>query len=91
TWETKFPKEQTHYRNFRVNDKQQVRVAMMTNKGSYQAATDNELQVDVLVLPYTGNISMLVAIPQKLTGMRNLEQEISPTVVNKWLKNMTNR
>ncbi|KAL2092536.1 hypothetical protein ACEWY4_012334 [Coilia grayii] len=91
TWEMKFPKEQTHYRNFRVSEKQQVRVAMMQNKGSYQAATDNELQVDVLVLPYTGNISMLVAIPQKLSGMRNLEQEISPTVVNKWLSNMTNR
>lgn len=34
---------------------------------------------------------MLIALPRKITGMRNLEQEISPTVVDKWLKNMTNR
>jgi len=34
---------------------------------------------------------MLIALPRKITGMRKLEQEISPTVVNKWLKNMTNR
>lgn len=34
---------------------------------------------------------MLIALPRKITGMRTLEQEISPTVVNKWLKNMTNR
>lgn len=42
-------------------------------------------------LPYRGNISMLIALPRKLTGMRTLEQQISPTVVNKWLQNMTNR
>lgn len=34
---------------------------------------------------------MLIALPRKITGMRTLEQEISSTVVNKWLKNMTNR
>lgn len=34
---------------------------------------------------------MLIALPRKLTGMRKLEQEISPTVVSKWLRNMTNR
>lgn len=34
---------------------------------------------------------MLIALPRKLTGMRTLEQQISPTVVKKWLRNMTNR
>ncbi|CAL9707602.1 unnamed protein product [Knipowitschia caucasica] len=91
TWEQKFPKETTYYRNFRVNEKTNVRVPMMTNKGNYMAATDHELDCDVLQLPYTGNISMLIALPRKITGMRSLEQEISPTVVYKWLKNMTNR
>ncbi|XP_062274156.1 heparin cofactor 2 [Scomber scombrus] len=91
TWEQKFPKEMTHYRNFRVNEKTNVRVPMMTNKGNYLAAADHELQCDILQLPYSGNISMLIALPRKITGMRTLEQEISPTVVNKWLKNMTNR
>ncbi|XP_051923185.1 heparin cofactor 2 [Hippocampus zosterae] len=91
TWEQKFPKEMTHYRNFRVNDKTNVRVPMMTNKGNYLAAADHELDCDILQLPYSGHISMLIALPRKITGMRNLEQEISPTVVNKWLKNMTNR
>ncbi|CAN9513017.1 unnamed protein product [Ophioblennius macclurei] len=91
TWEQKFPKEMTHYRNFRVNEKTNVRVPMMVNKGNYLAAADHELDCDVLQLPYAGNISMLIALPRKITGMRTLEQEISPTVINKWLKNMTNR
>ncbi|XP_029365952.1 heparin cofactor 2 [Echeneis naucrates] len=91
TWEQKFPKEMTHYRNFRINEKTNVRVPMMSNKGNYLAAADHELECDILQLPYTGNISMLIALPRKITGMRTLEQELSPTVVNKWLKNMTNR
>ncbi|XP_029018329.1 heparin cofactor 2 [Betta splendens] len=91
TWEQKFPKDMTHYRNFRISDKMNVRVPMMSNKGNYLAAADHELECDVLQLPYRGNISMLIALPRKITGMRTLEQEISPTVVNKWLKNMTNR
>lgn len=91
TWEQKFPKEMTYYRNFRVDEKTNVRVPMMTNKGNYMAAADHELDCDILQLPYTGNISMLIALPRKITGMRTLEQEISPTVINKWLKNMTNR
>ncbi|KAJ0039402.1 hypothetical protein NL108_015551, partial [Boleophthalmus pectinirostris] len=88
TWEQKFPKEMTYYRNFRVNEKITVRVPMMANKGNYMAAADHELDCDIL---QARNISMLIALPRKLTGMRTLEQEISPTVVNKWLKNMTNR
>lgn len=91
TWEQKFPKEMTYYRNFRVNEKINVRVPMMSNKGNYMAAADHELDCDILQLPYSGNISMLIALPRKITSMRTLEQEISPTVVSKWLKNMTNR
>ena len=34
---------------------------------------------------------MLIALPNKISGMRDLEKEISPTIINKWLKNMTNR
>lgn len=74
-----------------MNEKLQVRVPMMQNKGTYLAAADHELNCDVLQLPYKGNISMLIAMPQKLSGMKILEQEASPTVINKWLNNMTNR
>ncbi|CAG5924691.1 unnamed protein product [Menidia menidia] len=48
TWEQKFPKEMTYYRNFRVSEKTNVRVPMMTNKGNYLAAADHELDCDIL-------------------------------------------
>ncbi|KAJ8380337.1 hypothetical protein SKAU_G00011150 [Synaphobranchus kaupii] len=91
TWELKFPKHMAYFQSFRVTEKHSVRVPMMQNKGSFMAAADHELQCDVLQLPYVGNVSMLVAVPRKLSGMRALEQAISATVVKKWLNNMTNR
>ncbi|KAJ8414142.1 hypothetical protein AAFF_G00067400 [Aldrovandia affinis] len=91
TWEQKFPSDMSYFRNFRISEKQTVRVPMMQNKGNYMVATDHELHCDVLQLPYVGNVSMLVAMPQKISGMRTLEQDLSPTVVKKWLSNMTNR
>ncbi|KAG5840193.1 hypothetical protein ANANG_G00186250 [Anguilla anguilla] len=91
TWEQKFPKDATYQQTFRVTEKHSVRVPMMQNKGSFMAAADHQLQCDVLQLPYVGNVSMLVAVPRKLSGMRALEQDISATVVNRWISNMTNR
>lgn len=74
-----------------MSEKHQVRVPMMQNKGTYLAAADHDLNCDVIQLNYKGNISMLIAVPQKLSGMKILEQEVSPIVINKWLNNMTNR
>ncbi|KAL4646571.1 heparin cofactor 2 [Arapaima gigas] len=91
SWEQKFPTDMTHYRNFRINEKQLVRVPMMQNRGNYQVAADHELQCEILQMPYIGNISMLVVVPHKISGMRTLEREISPSVIKKWLNNMTNR
>ncbi|XP_061117231.1 heparin cofactor 2 [Conger conger] len=91
TWEQKFPKDATFSQNFRVTEKYSVRVPMMQNRGSFMAAADHELQCDVVQLPYVGNVSMLVVVPRKLSGMRKLEQDISATVVSKWISNMTNR
>lgn len=58
TWEQKFPKEMTHYRNFRVNERSSVRVPMMSNKGNYLVAADHELECDVLQVG-SGNFSEL--------------------------------
>ncbi|MBN3311658.1 HEP2 protein, partial [Atractosteus spatula] len=90
TWENKFPAKQTSYRSFRLNERETVRVPMMQTKGNFLAAADHELDCDILQMSYVGNISMLVAIPRKLSGMRNLETQISPAVVNRWINSMTN-
>ncbi|NWX87071.1 HEP2 protein, partial [Nothoprocta ornata] len=91
TWENKFPVEMTIKRSFRLNEKQTIKVPMMQTKGNFLAAADPELDCGVLQLPFVGNISMLIVLPHKLSGMKALEKQITPQVVEKWQRSMTNR
>ncbi|XP_073531080.1 heparin cofactor 2 [Phyllobates terribilis] len=91
TWENKFPLQQTYSANFRVSDKEVVKVPMMKLKGSFLVALDSELDCDVLQLPYVGNISMLIVVPHKLSGMKLLEKQLSPHLIERWQKSMNNR
>ncbi|XP_069817210.1 heparin cofactor 2 [Dendropsophus ebraccatus] len=91
TWENKFPLEQTYNANFRVSEKEVVKVPMMKVKGSFSFALDSELDCEILQLPYVGNISMLIVVPHKLSGMKLLEKQLSPHLIERWQKKMTNR
>ncbi|GCB78777.1 hypothetical protein scyTo_0015877 [Scyliorhinus torazame] len=91
SWETIFPIEKTYVGSFWLNEKSTVRVPMMQTKGNFLAAADRELECDVLRLPYVGNISMLIVVPRKFSGMRAIEKQLMSEVVVKWLNSMTNR
>ncbi|XP_068956999.1 heparin cofactor 2 [Petaurus breviceps papuanus] len=91
TWVNKFPVEMTHNTNFRLNEREVVKVPMMQTKGNFLVANDQELDCDVLQLQYVGGISMLIAVPHKLAGMKALEAQLSPRAVERWQKSMTNR
>lgn len=63
----------THYRNFRVNEKTNVRVPMMTNKGNYLAAADHELECDILQvggLTLIGNFDLAPAGRQDFSSRK---------------------
>ncbi|XP_036987373.2 heparin cofactor 2 isoform X2 [Artibeus jamaicensis] len=91
TWVNKFPAEMTHNHNFRLNEREVVKASMMQTKGNFLAANDQELDCDVLQLEYVGGISMLIVVPHKLSGMKTLETQLTPQVVERWQKSMTNR
>nr|XP_048308339.1 heparin cofactor 2 isoform X2 [Myodes glareolus] len=91
TWVNKFPVEMTHNHNFRLNEREVVKVSMMQTKGNFLAANDQELDCDILQLEYVGDVSMLIVIPRKLSGMKTLEAQLTPQVVERWQKSMTNR
>ncbi|XP_077165181.1 heparin cofactor 2 [Paroedura picta] len=91
TWKNKFSVEMTNKRPFRVNDKLIVKVPMMHTKANFLVATDDQLECAILQLPYVGNISMLIVLPHKLSGMNTLENQLTPQVVERWQKSMTNR
>ncbi|KAM6155196.1 heparin cofactor 2 [Rhynchocyon petersi] len=91
SWVNKFPVEMTHNHNFRLNEREVVKVPMMQTKGTFLAASDQELDCEVLQLEYVGGISMLIVVPHKLSGMKTLEAQLVPQVVERWQKSMTNR
>ena len=91
SWVNKFPVEMTHNHNFRLNEREVVKVPMMQTKGAFLAASDQELDCDVLRLEYVGGISMLVVVPHKLSGMKTLESQLTPQAVERWQRSMTNR
>ncbi|XP_075390720.1 heparin cofactor 2 [Tenrec ecaudatus] len=91
SWVNKFPVEMTHNHNFRLNEREVVKVPMMQTKGTFLAASDQELDCEVLQLEYVGGISMLIAVPHKLSAMKTLEAQLTPQVVERWQKSMTNR
>ncbi|XP_075424655.1 heparin cofactor 2 isoform X1 [Ascaphus truei] len=91
TWENKFPLEYTQNMNFRLNEKEVVKVPMMKTKGNFLVAADPQLDCGVLQLQYVGNISMMIVLPHKLSSMKLLETQITPEVVERWQKIMTNR
>lgn len=81
----------THNHNFRLSEREVVKVSMMQTKGNFLAANDQELDCDILQLEYVGDVSMLIVIPRKLSGMKTLEAQLTPQVVERWQKSMTNR
>ncbi|XP_051887690.1 heparin cofactor 2 isoform X2 [Pristis pectinata] len=91
TWRTKFPNERTYRGVFWLNEKDSVRVPMMQTKGNFPATVDHKLECDILQLPYVGNISMLIVVPRKFSGMKTVEMQLTSEVVMTWLKSMTNR
>lgn len=84
TWEQKFPKEMTHYRNFRINEKTNVRVPMMTNKGNYLAAADHELECDILqvgdlriqIQNFSNMSEKLQAFSKKTPSYKNMHTDL---------------
>ncbi|XP_069788729.1 heparin cofactor 2 isoform X2 [Narcine bancroftii] len=90
-WHTKFPTERTYRRTFWLNEKDSVKVPMMQTKGNFRTAVDHQLECDILQLPYVGNISMLVVVPRRFSGMKTIEMQLTSEVVMSWLNNMSNR
>ncbi|XP_053331708.1 serine protease inhibitor A3L-like [Spea bombifrons] len=76
---------QTH--NFSVDEKTKVKVPMMSRIGLYKILLDPQLPCIVIELPYKGQASMLLVIPE-LGKIHEVEEALSPETISRW-KNST--
>lgn len=84
-WEEGFDKEATETEDFHLSADRKVAVAMMRRKGDYGYFENENLKV--LELPYRGEtFSMIICLPARVDGLKDLEKSLSRSVLEQWLE-----
>lgn len=87
-WKSQFDPKATRQGKFSVDGKTTVKVPMMVNSDTkFKILYDRDLSSTVLQLPYCGNISMLVLLPDQ-GGIKRVEQKLTATTLKSWLEKM---
>jgi serpin B len=86
-WETPFSKARTEQEDFYLSGKQKVTAPLMHRGGSFNYFDGGTFQA--LEIPYkTGELSMIVLLPNKTDGLSRLEQAITPSSARQWLSQL---
>ncbi|XP_052592385.1 plasminogen activator inhibitor 2 [Peromyscus californicus insignis] len=92
-WKTPFQKKLNQLYPFRVNLHESIPVQMMYLREKLNIGYIKDLKTQILELPYTGDISMFLMLPDEIedasTGLELLESEINFDKFNKWISKDT--
>ncbi|MDF1661584.1 MAG: serpin family protein [Planctomycetota bacterium] len=84
-WETAFTKSRTADEDFYVSKSKTVKVPLMNqSKEEFKIAYGAGLKM--LELPYKGQMSMLVLLPDEKDGLGKVEAQLSPAMITELLK-----
>ncbi|XP_069559144.1 alpha-1-antitrypsin homolog [Brachyistius frenatus] len=89
-WKNPFSDDMTDMADFHVNDKTKVQVNMMMRTGHYNVYRDADNHTTVVMLPYQGNSSMMIVLPDK-GKMRKVEGYINKEYIWHWLKSVSKK
>ncbi|KAF1598252.1 UNVERIFIED_CONTAM: Ovalbumin, partial [Eudyptes pachyrhynchus] len=85
TWEKAFKDKDTQAVPFRVTEQESKPVQMMYQVGSYKVAVIASEKMKILELPYaSGELSMLVLLPDDVSGLEQLETAITFEKLMEW-------
>ncbi|XP_022066035.1 alpha-1-antitrypsin homolog [Acanthochromis polyacanthus] len=82
-WEKPFDSKHTKKADFHVDENTKVEVDMMSRTGRYDFYQDVDNHTTVILLPYKGNSSMMVVLPDK-GKMKEVEEFISKEHIHHW-------
>ncbi|KAM8966961.1 leukocyte elastase inhibitor-like [Pelodytes ibericus] len=85
-WVKKFNKEATQDGIFKVNKNEKKTVKMMSQTGKFKLGVLPEMQCKMLELPYVGDLSMLIILPDKDDGLSEAEAKMIPGMMEKVIK-----
>ncbi|XP_064299551.1 ovalbumin-related protein Y-like [Phalacrocorax carbo] len=84
-WKTAFKEEHTQEFPFRVTKEESRPVQMMCQNSTFKVAAVAADKVKILELPYaSGELSMLVLLPDDVSGLEQLENKISSEKLTEW-------
>ncbi|XP_015709965.1 ovalbumin isoform X2 [Coturnix japonica] len=84
-WEKAFKAEDTQTIPFRVTEQESKPVQMMHQIGSFKVASMASEKMKILELPFaSGTMSMLVLLPDDVSGLEQLESTISFEKLTEW-------
>ena len=82
-WEKPFESDQTNKADFHVDDTTTVQVDMMKRTGRYDFYQDADNHTTVIMLPYKGNTSMMIVLPDE-GKMAEVERSINKDYIKRW-------
>ncbi|XP_023285742.1 alpha-1-antitrypsin homolog [Seriola lalandi dorsalis] len=82
-WEKPFDSNQTHKADFQVDETTKVQVDMMRRMGRYDFYQDADNHTTVIMLPYKGNTSMMIVLPDE-GKMAEVEGYINKDYIQNW-------
>ncbi|XP_023929994.1 leukocyte elastase inhibitor-like isoform X2 [Lingula anatina] len=92
TWTSKFSESNTRPQPFFPTNVNQVSVPMMFQQQSFSYGTSASLKCKILELPYRGDASMVVFLPDKIDDLGHLERSLtSASVVDDALSTLRNQ
>ncbi|NWH77306.1 OVALX protein, partial [Piaya cayana] len=84
-WKTAFKEKHTREMSFRVTEQESRPVQMMCVNSTFKVAEVAADQVKILELPFTSReLSMLVMLPDDVSGLEQLEKKISFEKLTEW-------
>ncbi|XP_054140516.1 ovalbumin-like [Melozone crissalis] len=84
-WKTPFQEEHTEEVPFNVTEQESRPVQMMRQNSTFRVGRVAEDKIKVLELPYTsGELSLLVLLPDDISGLAQLENKISFEKLTEW-------
>ncbi|XP_010136180.1 PREDICTED: ovalbumin-like [Buceros rhinoceros silvestris] len=84
-WEKAFKDEDTQAVPFRITEQESKPVQMMYQIGSFKVAVIASEKIKILELPYaSGQLSLLVLLPDDVSGLEQLESAITSEKLLEW-------
>ena len=86
-WETQFNKTATQVEDFHLTAETTIKTPLMHRQGEFKYLNGGSFQA--LEIPYkSGELSMIVFLPNDVDGLAALEQKLTPANAGKWMSGM---